>query len=97
MVPVDCEVNMFRSEMKTLKDVHDFFNYVLEFEHLNFHPDEDFGNYISLKTMKKTFNFQQIKHYNNLMKKAFQICSASGRDIYDIGMSCLKKKLAIDC
>jgi hypothetical protein len=81
--------------MKTLKDVQSFFNYLLEFEHVNFHPDEDFANYISCETKERAFCSEQIRHYNDLMDKAFQICKALNRDIYAIGMSCLKKRLAV--
>jgi hypothetical protein len=84
---------MFCSEMKTLKDVKKFFDYLVEVEHVNFHPDEDFKNYISLETKKRVFNAKQIKHYNDLMNKAFLLCTTLNRDIYAIGITNLKNIL----
>lgn len=79
--------------IKSLPDVQSFFLQLIYEESLNFHPDEDFQNYINLKTMLPTYTEEEALIRNKLMKQAFAICEKLQADIYQIGADILFKHL----
>lgn len=70
-------------EITTIDDVKTFFNELLK-ESLNFHPDEDFANYINIDTSESTYNIEDAELRNQLMDKAFEICARNSVDIYNL-------------
>ena len=54
---------------------------------LNFHPDEDFSNYVCVKDGSPTFSMEEFIEYNKLMKEAFRVCKENGIDICDMGVA----------
>ena len=85
---------MFTGAVDTVADIKYFFTYLLEVKGLNFHPDEDFSNYISVKNDKPTFSKSEIDYYNSLMGRAFEICQSNNTDICDLALGCLKSYIS---
>ena len=81
---------MYNKEIKTVKDVKQYFSYLVNKRKLNFHPDTDFSEYVSCKTGKSTFKDEEISHFNDLMENSFRICALEKVDIYEIGLKILK-------
>lgn len=70
--------------IKTMDDVKTFFQQLLE-EGLNFHPDEDFTNYINCETREDTYSRTEAELRNRLMDEAFEICEQNNLCIYELG------------
>lgn len=64
------------------RDVIAFANQLVK-EGVNFHPDEDFRNYINIETSEPTYTEKDAELRNLLMTQCFTICRESGIDIYD--------------
>jgi hypothetical protein len=62
-------------------------------ENLNFHPDEDFKNYIHVETTLPSYSIEEAELRNLMMKSCFEICEKKDRDIYDIGFQLLLNRL----
>lgn len=69
--------------IKTIDDVRTFFQQLLE-EGLNFHPDEDFTNYINCETREDTYSTEETDLRNRLMDEAFVVCEQNKVCIYEI-------------
>jgi hypothetical protein len=73
------------NEITSISDVEYFFNYLINEESLNFHPDEDFRNYIHLETGLPSYSIPEAILRNRLLSECFQTCEKEGVDIYQIG------------
>ncbi len=74
------------SHINSVKDVEVFFRYLVVERKVNFHPDDDFANYVSLKDHTPTFSDEEVAIYNRLMDESFEVCKKASVDIYGIGM-----------
>ncbi len=82
------------TKIKSIADVEIFFHHLLEKESLNFHPDEDFRNYINLETHLPSYTIEDAELRNHLMTSCFEVCEQENdTDIYTIGLQDLFKKL----
>jgi hypothetical protein len=70
-------------EIITVEDRKTFFEELLA-EGLNFHPDDDFSNYINYETKEQTYTDDEIALRNQLLDQAFEICEKEGADIYEL-------------
>lgn len=77
-------------EIKSPEDVGRFFFWLVFDCKINFHPDDDFGQYENLETHEPTFSDGEARYYNYTMSECFDICEKHGRDIYAIANSVLK-------
>jgi len=77
-------------EIKSIEDVRTFFNQLHQ-EELNFHPDEDFCNYVNIKTGEPSYSAEEIAIRNNLLDQCFEICEKSGADIYELAIEIFMK------
>ncbi len=68
-------------QINTLDDAAIFAESLLS-EGLNFHPDENFNNYINLITNIPSYTEDEACKRNSLMKQCFEICNKQGVDIY---------------
>ncbi|KAB2914405.1 MAG: hypothetical protein F9K23_14455 [Bacteroidetes bacterium] len=69
--------------IETIEDVRLFAEQLLQ-EGVNFHPDEDFRNYINRSTKLPTYTNEEAIMRNSLMEKCFEVCEHEGEDIYEI-------------
>ena len=74
------------SHITTVADVKAFFHHLVNERKLNFHPDDDFADYISLVDQTPTFSDEEVAVYNRLMDESFDICEAAGVDIYELAL-----------
>ena len=72
----------------------DFFHHIDYDLEINFHPDDDFKDYVSYETGERTMNDEQAELYNRLMDEAFEVCE--GDQVYEIGCELLFERLQIE-
>lgn len=63
-------------------DVIAFAKLLIE-EGTNLHPDNDFNDYINLKTHQSIYTKAEADLRNELMNQCFSVCNKNGIDIYD--------------
>ena len=80
---------MFDITIRSIKDVEQFFDYLANTLHLNFHPDTDFLDYINIENRVNTFSPHDAENLNSVMSKCFEVCGVAGIDIYNISINCL--------
>ena len=78
------------SHITTAEEVKDFFRHIVNDLDINFHPDDDFKDYVSYDTGNRTMDDEQAELYNRLMDEAFETC---GEEVYEIGSDLLFKRL----
>lgn len=69
-------------EINTVGDVRTFFNELLA-EEVNFHPDDDFTDYIDYETMQPSYSESEAADRNRLLEQSFEVCDRVGVDIYE--------------
>ena len=70
-------------QITTIEDVETFAQQLIA-EGLNFHPDDDFGDYINYETKESACSEIEAKHRNQLMDECFEVCEAEGIEIYSV-------------
>ncbi|WP_345955273.1 hypothetical protein [Mucilaginibacter sp. PAMB04168] len=83
------------TKIKTLEDVKEFVHQLMA-EGLNYHPDDDFDNYVSMQTGDPSYTPAEALLRNQLNDKCFEVCEAAGADIYDISMEIFLKETGLD-
>ena len=78
------------SHITTVEEVRDIFHHIVYYLGINFHPDDDFKNYVSYTTGERTMDDGQAELYNRLMDEAFDVC---GDEVYEISSDLLFKRL----
>ena len=81
------------SHINSVKDVEVFFHHLVDERKVNFHPDDDFANYICLADKTPSFSAEEVTVYNRLMDESFDVCDKADVDIYDIGFNELTKDM----
>ena len=82
------------SHINSVKDVEAFFHHLVDDRKVNFHPDDDFADYITIVDKTSLFTNEEVSLYNRLMDECFDACETAGEDIYGIGFNVLKAKIA---
>ncbi len=82
-----------KSHITSVADVKAFFHHLVDERKVNFHPDDDFADYISIDDQTPTFTDDEVILYNRLMEESFDACEAAGVDIYELGLQELEKAL----
>lgn len=80
------------SHITTVEDVKEFFRHLVYDLDLNFHPDEDFKEYVNRETGERVMDDKQADLYNRLMDEAFEACDNEDM-VYEIGFELLKERL----
>ena len=78
------------SQITTAEEVKYFFDHIVNELDINFHPDDDFKDYVSYKAHERMMGDKQAELYNRLMDEAFNVC---GDEVYEIGSELLFKRL----
>lgn len=81
------------TEIKTLEDVKAFAEHLVNVEDLNFHPDDDFKDYVKIGTEQPSYTAEEAEIRNKLMEQAFEVCEREKKDIYDLMGEPLDKRL----
>ena len=85
-----------KSHIKSVEDVKTFFHHLVDERKVNFHPDDDFADYICYGDKTPTFTKEDVGIYNRLMSEAFDVCETEGADIYDISFDELSRELGLN-
>ena len=72
------------SQINTIDQVKEFFDYLTKVRRVNFNPDDDFADYIDLGTHEPTFDTEEVAILNILMEQSFEVCEANQTDIYEL-------------
>lgn len=75
---------MEKWKINNLDDVTNFAEHLVYVEHLNFHCDTDFADYINNQTGKRTYTADEILTRNDAMKSCFEVCDKCKVDVYEI-------------
>lgn len=81
------------SSITSIQDVTTFFHHLILEENLNFHPDEDFRNYVHLDTGLSSCTEEEAELRNHLLDECFEVCERYQADIYQIGIEILFNQL----
>ena len=82
------------SHITTVEDVKVFFRHIVYDLDINFHPDDDFKDYVNSTTGERSMDDKQAELYNRLMDEAFEVCGDEDM-VYEIGCDLLKERLQI--
>lgn len=80
------------SQINTVDQVKEFFEYLAMERKVNFHPDDDFSDYIDLSTKEPTFNVEEVAIFNNLMDESFVVCESNQTDIYELAEQAIRDR-----
>lgn len=80
------------SQINTIDQVKEFFDYLTKLRRVNFNPDDDFADYIDLSTHEPTFDAEEVAILNILMEQSFEVCEANQTDIYELAEQVICKK-----
>jgi hypothetical protein len=78
-----------------INDVEQFFNQLIG-EGVNFHPDDDFGDYIDCEAHQPTFTSDEATLRNTMLDDCFTVCEQSGVDIYELAQEIFLKGTGMD-
>ena len=81
------------SHITTVEEVKDFFRHIVYDLEINFHPDDDFKDYVD-HDGNRTMDDEQAELYNRLMDEAFEACDDE-EVVYEIGYDLLQERLKI--
>ncbi|MEO7214547.1 MAG: hypothetical protein ABIX36_17205 [Mucilaginibacter sp.] len=81
--------------INTINDVNIFAKDLIA-EGLNFHPDENFRNYVNLETGEDTYTVEEADIRNKLMTRCFEVCDREHIDIYNLTMEVFLKETGLD-
>ena len=82
------------SHITTVEEVEAFFRHIIFDLDINFHPDDDFKDYVNTTTGERSMDDKQAELYNRLMDEAFEVCGDEDM-VYEIGCDLLKERLNI--
>ena len=80
-----------QTTITSVEEVKDFFSYLVFERHCNFHPDDDFTEYVFKSDNTPMFNSNEVILFNRLMDECFTVCDKQGISIYDLGIEELRK------
>lgn len=73
----------YHKDLETIADVKEFFKWLLD-EGINFHPEDDFKNYINVETKEPSFSPEVVDELNGLMDQAWSICEKFGLNCCEV-------------
>ena len=74
--------------IKTIESLEEVALFMKELvaEGLNYHPDDDFENYMNMETGGPSYTSEEAALRNWLNEQCFEVCEKNKKDIYDISM-----------
>jgi hypothetical protein len=83
------------TEIKTISDVKHFAHQLIG-EGLNFHPDDNFRDYVFNTTQEPYYSVNDATVRNTLMDQCFEVCNRESVDIYDTMLEEFLKGTGLD-
>ena len=84
------------SHIKSVDDVKAFFHHFVNERKLNFHPDDDFADYICYEDKTPSFTEEVVSVYNRLMEESFDVCEKGYVDVYEISFEIIRPTIGLD-
>jgi hypothetical protein len=84
------------TRITNISDVEQFANYLVNKEHVNLHPDDDFKSYICAETNEPAYSDAEAEKRNQLMEQCFDVCEREGVDIYEVMGKYVAEKMGIE-
>lgn len=82
------------TKVESLRDVREFAKNLIE-EGSNFHPDDDFSEYINYELGEPCYTHEEACLRNKLMEQCFAVCEKEGQDIYSYMMDILLEETGL--
>ena len=82
-------------KIRTLSDVETYAKELID-EGTNFHPDDDFCDYVDIETGEPSFTKEGVDLRNDLMKECFKVCSQNQINIYNFMTEIFLKETGMD-
>lgn len=79
--------------ISSIEEVKAFASYLINDLDVNFHPDNDFADYICMGTGEPTFTDNEAVIGNRLMDECFEVCEKDGIDIYEYLFPILENRI----
>lgn len=76
--------------IKMVSDVRAFSRHIVDERSVNFHPDDEFPEYINFDDNTPTITVEEKTLFNRLMDESFAACEKDDADIYAIANTELK-------
>lgn len=83
------------SKIDSLDHVKLFVHQLVQ-EGINYHPDDDFCNYVNMESGDVTYSSEEAAARNRLNRQCFEICSRFGEDIYSISQEIFLIETGLD-
>lgn len=83
--------------IQTPLDVGKFFIWIVFEKHINFHPDDSFGEYENIDKDEPTFSLEEANYYDEVMRQCFVVCEKFERDIYKLAQLVMGTYCYCDC
>ena len=84
------------TKIQNIGDVEEFFTHLMDVELLNFHPDDDFKDYICMEganAMSPSYTPGEAELRNDMLAQCFAVCERAGVDIYNVGFNLVYGRL----
>ena len=79
---------MYDHEIKTVDDVVEFFKWIHSELKINFHPDDDFQDYIETAGLTES----EADELDGKVQDCFRVCETHGEDICELALELLQKR-----
>ena len=83
------------TQINTINDVKEFATHLVQIEKLSFHPEDDFNDYVNIKTREAFYTKEEAQKRNYLMNKCFHICEKLNVEIYEILLPIIQKPFLV--
>lgn len=85
-------ISKYKSTIKTIEDVKSFFSDLNKFSIKdNFHPDNDFADYLNLDG-NDLFTDAESKTLNTILHNCYGVCKKAKKDIYKLALDLFQSK-----
>jgi hypothetical protein len=82
-------------KIESLEDVATFSKELI-LEGTNFHPDDDFFDYVNILTNESVYSVVESVLRNSLMNQCFEVCEKQNIDVYNFTMEVYLKETGLD-
>ena len=79
------------TQINTINDVKEFATHLVQIEKLSFHPDDDFNDYVNIKTREAFYTKEEAQKRNYLMNACFKVCNENKIELYEIVLPIIQK------
>lgn len=83
--------------IESVGDIFEFFHYLMDDLHVNFHPDDSFECYVNTEDGSPSFTQAESDHLNKIMGDCFDYCEKHDINIYELSIEVARKYINPPC